>query len=111
MSVHSSRSYADSVFQHASPSDLFAKRSFDIATVSCAIFFLLPLLLSIVLVLVLTQGRPVIYRHTRLGRDGRPFQCLKFRSMVADADEILSEHLAENPHAAKEWAEFSEAEK
>ncbi len=72
----------------------------------CAIFFLLPLLLSIALVLVVTQGRPVIYRHTRLGREGKPFQCLKFRSMVANADEILAEHLAENPLAAREWAEF-----
>jgi exopolysaccharide production protein ExoY len=46
----------------------------------------------------------VLYRHTRIGLNARPFHCLKFRTMAEGADQLLARHLADNPQAAAEWA-------
>ncbi len=45
----------------------------------------------------------MIYGHTRLGKGGRAFKCFKFRTMARDGDAVLSEHLAQNPQARREW--------
>jgi len=47
----------------------------------------------------------VFYRHRRIGLNGTAFDCLKFRSMVTNADEVLARHLATNSEAAREWEE------
>jgi exopolysaccharide production protein ExoY len=47
----------------------------------------------------------VFYRHRRIGLNGADFDCLKFRSMVANGDEVLARHLAANSEAAREWEE------
>lgn len=52
---------------------------------------------------IATTGYPAIYRHQRVGQGGVPFDCLKFRSMVANSAEILHRHLADNPAARAEW--------
>ena len=39
----------------------------------------------------LHDGGPVLFRQTRIGRDGRPFSCLKFRSMVVDAEQLRAD--------------------
>ena len=80
------------------------KRIFDITLSALSLLFLMLLLLLIVVALLVTQGRPIVYRHVRLGKNGRHFHCLKFRSMVSDADEVLHRYLAERPEAAAEWA-------
>ena len=54
-------------------------------------------------VLVRLDGGPGFYGHVRIGRDGREFRCLKFRSMVVDADAVLKDHLAANPATRIEW--------
>ena len=46
---------------------------------------------------------PVFYGHTRIGQGGRPFKCYKFRSMVANADQILAELLEKDERARAEW--------
>jgi exopolysaccharide production protein ExoY len=46
----------------------------------------------------------VFFRHERIGLSGRPFDCLKFRTMVVDADKRLAELLAD-PQRAKDFAE------
>lgn len=46
-----------------------------------------PLLIVLALLVRLTSRGPALYRQTRVGRDGRPFTMVKFRSMVADAEE------------------------
>ena len=46
---------------------------------------------------------PVIFKHRRVGKDGKEFDCYKFRSMCADADQKLKELLDSNPEAKKEW--------
>jgi len=49
------------------------------------------------------EGGPIIYRHRRIGRGGRPFECLKFRTMIPNADQILRDMLARDPELKREW--------
>ncbi|MGU3331004.1 sugar transferase, partial [Methylobacterium mesophilicum] len=84
--------------------DWAAKRGLDIGVAATALFLLLPLVLLIA-VLVWAGGRKApIFRHMRLGRDGRSFGCLKFRPMVTDGEGVLAAHLAASPRARAEWA-------
>lgn len=84
---------------------LTAKRGLDVGVAATALFLLLPLLLLVAAAIWATDGKPPIFRHNRLGKDGRIFGCLKFRSMVANGDSVLAAHLAANPRARAEWAE------
>ncbi len=52
------------------------------------------------------DGGPMLYAHERVGRGGRPFRCLKFRTMVVDADRRLRDLLERDPQAAAEWAAY-----
>ncbi len=64
---------------------------------------LAPLLLILTL-LVRADGGPAFYRQCRIGAGGRIFECIKFRSMVRDADRVLQDLLDTDPSAAAEWA-------
>ena len=65
------------------------KRFFDICLSTAALVVLSPLLLVIAILIYLEDKGPVIYRQTRIGKDGRAFKLYKFRSMCVDADERL----------------------
>jgi lipopolysaccharide/colanic/teichoic acid biosynthesis glycosyltransferase len=67
------------------------------------LLILSPVLLLLALAVRL-DGGPALYRHTRVGINGRPFGCLKYRTMADGADRLLASHLAANPIAAAEWA-------
>jgi lipopolysaccharide/colanic/teichoic acid biosynthesis glycosyltransferase len=62
------------------------KRATDVALSSLALVVLTPIFLVVALAILVTSGRPIIYRQTRLGLGGQPFTLYKFRSMVPDAD-------------------------
>lgn len=57
------------------------KRLLDAFLALVALIGLSPLLLGVALVALVTQGPPVLFRHARVGRDGRVFNLIKFRSM------------------------------
>ena len=79
------------------------KRAFDVGA-GTALLVALGLLFVVVAAAILAlEGRPVLYRHRRVGKGGAPFACLKFRTMARDADAALVRHLAENPAAMVEW--------
>ena len=78
------------------------KRGIDVAAASTALILLLPLLVLIYLGVRL-DGGPGLFRHRRLGKNAKEFGCLKFRTMVLDADAALSKHLAEDENARTEW--------
>jgi len=80
------------------------KRVSDIAVSCAAILALSPFALGVIL-WIKRDGGPVLFAQTRIGKDGKPFRCYKFRTMVVDAEERLQELLARDPAAAKEWAE------
>jgi lipopolysaccharide/colanic/teichoic acid biosynthesis glycosyltransferase len=62
------------------------KRSFDIIGASAGLFFLLPLSCGIALLLKATCRGPVFFRQQRIGRWGKPFRCIKFRTMSVGAE-------------------------
>ncbi|OFW57004.1 MAG: hypothetical protein A2133_08435 [Actinobacteria bacterium RBG_16_64_13] len=67
------------------------KRAFDIAVSACALLVLSPLLAVVALAVKLSSPGPVIFRQVRIGATGRPFEILKFRTMVTNAEELLEE--------------------
>lgn len=86
----------------AQPGYAWFKRSFDIV-VACLLLILLSPLFLLLSFLIRRDGGNAFYGHTRIGRNGRPFQCLKFRSMRMDADKVLQELLARDTGARAEW--------
>lgn len=78
------------------------KRIFDIVGSLCIIIILSPALIYISRK-VKVDGGPAIYGHERIGKDGRPFKCLKFRSMVVNSKDVLEQLLATDVNARKEW--------
>lgn len=82
-----------------------AKRWMDVSVALLAIIALAPLMVVIAIMIRRGDGGPALFRQIRVGKDGRRFACLKFRSMVRDAESALQRHLATRPEAAREWAE------
>lgn len=78
------------------------KRLVDIVAAALIIVISSPLLL-ILYYLIRKDGGNAIYGHQRIGRNGEPFKCLKFRTMVVNSQQVLDELLAKNPEARKEW--------
>ena len=89
--------------QQLSASDAGLKRAIDI--IAALTFFILFgwLYLGLWLAVAILQGRPAIYRHRRVGLNGKKFDCLKFRSMVRDSDSVLTQFLDSCPAARSEW--------
>jgi exopolysaccharide production protein ExoY len=79
------------------------KRAVDISIASVVVVLLLPLIVLIGLTIKLSMGGPVIYAHRRVGHNGAPFNCYKFRTMAVNSDELLRKYLASDPDAAQEW--------
>jgi len=79
-----------------------AKRTLDIAGSLAIGLVFSPLILMIALRMRM-EGGPVVFRHRRIGRGGKPFDCLKFRTMVPNAEQILHDLLDKNPEAKAEW--------
>ena len=75
----------------------FFKRLMDVAGALVGLLALAPIYLLVAVAIKLESRGPVLFRQVRVGMDGKPFTMLKFRSMVVDAEERLSEvwHLNE----------------
>jgi len=79
------------------------KRLIDIVLALSGIVLLAPLLIICFVLTVATSPGPVVFRHRRIGFNGKQFDCLKFRTMVVDAPERLRLLLESDPVAAAEW--------
>ena len=75
----------------------------NIVIALAALVFAAPVMLAIGLAIFLQDGGPVLFAHRRIGRDGKTFRCLKFRSMAIDAEARLADLLANDPVARAEW--------
>jgi len=76
---------------------LLAKRLIDIVVSLAALVLLSPLLVAVALAIKLEDPKgPVLFRQVRIGKDGKPFVMLKFRSMVRDAESRLEALLPYN---------------
>ncbi len=89
--------------RHSSEADTKpVKRAIDITGAIAGIILFGPLML-VVAALIKREGGDAVFAHERLGRNGVPFKCLKFRTMVPDAKERLAALLASDPEARAEW--------
>jgi lipopolysaccharide/colanic/teichoic acid biosynthesis glycosyltransferase len=79
-----------------------AKRTFDVLGACIAVVVFSPFLLLIVFFLI-ASGESPFFRHRRVGRGGVLFDCLKFRTMVTDADRVLEDLLNCDGQFKEEW--------
>lgn len=79
-------------------------RALDVVGASLLLLLFAPLMLVTAWLVTALDGGPALYCHARIGRDGRTFYCLKFRSMTIDADRRLPALLADE-EALCEWQE------
>lgn len=78
------------------------KRTLDIAG-SLTIGLVFSPLILIIAVRMRLQGGPILFRHRRIGQGGQAFDCLKFRTMVPNAEQLLHDLLERDPEAKAEW--------
>ena len=64
---------------------------------------LLPLLFAVAIAIKLTSKGPIFFGHGRIGREGKIFRAWKFRTMAANADEVLEQYLSAHPELREEW--------
>jgi len=92
------RSVDTAVSLRESPVYLAAKRVTDIIGSLIGLALISPLVAVVAILTKLSDGGPVFYPHTRVGKWGREFRCLKFRTMVVNADHIKPEIAHLNTH-------------
>lgn len=88
------------------PWTLRFKRSIDIVATLAGGLLILPLIVVLCLLVRLESGRGVFYNAQRMGKHGQPFACVKFRTMVPNAEEILQKMLEEDVEMRKEYMEY-----
>lgn len=74
-----------------SKGQLFLKRMLDCSATLVGVILLSPLLAFLAVTIRLSSEGPILFRQTRIGRGGKEFTMLKFRSMVTNAEELLEE--------------------
>ena len=74
----------------------FIKRLFDIICSLTALIFLCPILLLVAVIIKIESPGPIIFKQERIGTDGKPFNMYKFRSMVANAEELKEDLMKDN---------------
>lgn len=72
-----------------SPVQEAVKRFADALGAAVGVTLLAPVMLLVAIAIRLESPGPVLFRHWRVGRNGRGFHCLKFRTMRADAEDVL----------------------
>lgn len=85
------------------PVGLTSKRAADIILALFGILVLAPFLVLCCMAIACFSPGPVLFRHRRVGFNGKHFDCLKFRTMATDASERLRLHLESDRAAATEW--------
>jgi len=88
----------------AQPLPWAIKTLFDIV-VSVLLLMLFVVPMTAIALLIKLDGGPALFPHQRVGADGRPFSCLKFRTMFTDAESILQKVLATDPQAHEQWTQ------
>lgn len=79
------------------------KRVLDLFVTAIGGLMASPMLLAIAALIRLDSPGPAIHFQERIGPGGRPFRCWKFRTMCLDAEEVLDEHLLNEPELLAEW--------
>jgi lipopolysaccharide/colanic/teichoic acid biosynthesis glycosyltransferase len=80
-----------------------AGRAVDLFLATAMLLFVLPLMALCAVAVLLSGPGPILYRQARIGRGGEEFKCLKFRTMVNEADRAIPEILRKSPQWAEQW--------
>ena len=87
----------------ARPINRWIKTIFDYVLTITGTIAISPILIVIALWIYKDSPGPVIFKHRRIGKNGKEFNCYKFRSMCVDAKERLEQLLKTDPEAKAEW--------
>ncbi len=79
------------------------KRLFDIVFSLAVLIFFSPVYLLIALLIAFSSSGPIFYVQERVGKDYKRFDCIKFRTMVVNADELLMEMIETSPQLRQEF--------
>lgn len=102
-SAHSAAIIQDSItFDSPFSYDCGLKRLLDIVLILSSAVIVIPLI-AIMALLVSLDGHLPFYMQKRVGRHGKTFKIIKIRTMVHNADQILKQHLTQNPALKAEW--------
>jgi lipopolysaccharide/colanic/teichoic acid biosynthesis glycosyltransferase len=80
-----------------------AKRAFDVVFSLLVLIFLSPLYIILALLIAISSPGPIFYVQQRVGKNYKRFGCLKFRTMVRNADEMLESLVATSPQMLEEF--------
>lgn len=80
-----------------------AERALDIVLASLLLLLVLPLMGVCALLVLFSGPGPLLYRQQRVGLGGQEFTCLKFRTMICDADGAIEQLLRNNLDARAQW--------
>lgn len=80
------------------------KRCLDLVGAAVLLPLLAPLLVIGSILVMADDGWPFLFAHERVGRNGRTFNCFKFRTMRRDADKAIDEMLARDSQSRAEWS-------
>ena len=86
--------------------NLVIKRFIDYSLSIMLLPVLIMLILIIAILIKLDSKGPVFYYHERVGKGGKKFKCIKFRTMVVDAEKKLKEIIEKDPEKKREWETF-----
>ncbi|MBD2197796.1 MULTISPECIES: sugar transferase [Calothrix] len=81
----------------------FAKRLFDIVFSLFVLIVFFPVYLILALLIALSSEGPIFYVQERVGKNYKPFNCIKFRTMVSNADEMLMQMMETSPQMRQEF--------
>jgi len=78
-------------------------RVLDVTVATLLLLLVLPLMALCAASVLLTGRGPILFRHPRIGRNGVVFECLKFRTMVLDAECAIAQALSKSAHNKDQW--------
>ncbi|MBD2298977.1 sugar transferase [Nostoc sp. FACHB-190] len=81
----------------------FVKRLFDIGFSLSVLILFFPLYLILALLIAFSSEGPIFYVQERVGKNYRRFNCIKFRTMVSNADEMLVQMMETSPQLRQEF--------
>lgn len=80
-----------------------SKRLFDIVFSLAVLIFFSPVYLLLALLIAVSSSGPIFYVQERVGKNYRRFECIKFRTMVVNADDLLMEMIETSPQLRQEF--------
>jgi len=82
---------------------VWGKRSFDILFALTVLVLFSPVYVIIAFLILISSQGSIFYIHSRVGLNGREFKCIKFRTMIDGAEQVLEDYLDSCPTSRAEY--------